>query len=92
MLAVLAAAFMCLATFHGAAHAHDGDDHDETHECAAFHLVAQTPIAPPADISVGIELSNILVERLSLKTAVLDGPAHDRLIFPRGPPLQSFAI
>ena len=89
LFAMLAVSFMCLATFHSAAHFHEDDDHEGRQDCAAFHLVAQTPFSPPADIVAKAESSSIPAELLSQQTIILVDHDRDQQVLPRGPPLQS---
>lgn len=91
MLALLAATFMCFAAFHGAAHDHEDDDHGDRQDCYAFHLVAQTPLTPPADITIDFDLPDVLAERAQPEIIFVSHSIADRQTLPRGPPLQSFA-
>lgn len=90
-LALLAAAFMCLASFHDAAHDHADEDLDKTQLCLAFHLVSQTPAATPSDIPEGPRPSDLFSERLQPSAAFTSRIATHHQILPRGPPLQSIA-
>ena len=90
LLALTAAAFMCLAAFHGAAHDHD-DEHEDAPDCFAFHFVAETPAAPPADLTSDIAPDGVFTERLRQEAVILSASSTERRRLPRGPPLQTFA-
>ncbi len=100
LLSFAAAAFMCVAGLHGAAHGHecqgqecDAPDHhdDAPQECYAFHLVAETPAAPPSSPPADLSPTDIPGERLETDGRNIGRLAAERRPPPRAPPLRPIA-